>query len=383
MRGKVPKDKAALGGVNTPAARRTVPLVLFASLLLLLSITNNINWGGGHWRSVLQADAKGYYAYLPAVLIHHDLHFGFLEEAEWAGSNPNLDYDYRVNTSGGIVNKYWCGTAAMQAPFFLLAQAAVAATGGKADGYGKPYVMAVCLAAIFYALVGLWATARILEMFDVRPAAQAIVAAVLLFGTHLFYYVIVAPGMSHVYSFALIALFTLAALRYAAGGDRHSILAMGALLGLIILVRPMNAIILLSLPFLAGSWQRLWSGLKELRQHPAITAAAAILAIAIVMTQPLIYFFSTGHWWVDSYPGEHFNWADPHPLDILFSYKKGLFLYTPACLLALVGLPYLYQRSRYAMLAWTGFMALLVYVLSSWWAVTFPGAAIFVTVPLY
>lgn len=340
---------------------------ILASLLLLISITNNINWGGDHWRSVLQADAKGYYAYLPAVFIHHDLHFGFLEEAETKGSNPNLSYDYRVSSPDGTINKYWCGTTVMQAPFFLVAHAVVGATGGKADGYGKPYVIAVCLAAICYALTGLWATAKILGRFDVGPGWQAMVLAVLLFGTHLFYYVIVAPGMSHVYSFALIPLFMLAALRYFTEGGGRSLVVMGALLGLIFLIRPVNVMVVLSLPFLAGSWQHFQSGVVGLWQHRVSAVVAVVLASAITSVQPLIYFLSTGHWWVDSYPGEHFNWADPHVLDILFSYKKGLFLYTPTCLLACVGLAYLAKRSRYSLLAWISFMTVLVYVLSSWW----------------
>ena len=356
-----------MGNLARRRSGRPVPLFLLASFLLLLSITNNINWGGDHWRSVLQADAKGYYAYLPAVFIHQDLHFSFLEDAEKEGSNPNLNYDYRVNSPDGAINKYWSGTAVMQAPFFLVAHAAVLATGGKADGYGKPYVMAICLAAICYALIGLWATARILGRFDVGSGGQAMVLAVLLFGTHLFYYVIVAPGMSHVYSFALIPLFMLAAMRYFAEGGGRSLLIMGALLGLIVLVRPVNGMVLLSLPFLAGSWERFRAGMEGLRQHPASTVAAVALAAAIALVQPLIYYLSTGNWWVDSYPGERFNWGDPHPWDILFSYKKGLFLYTPACLLACVGLPYLAKRSRYSLLTWLGFMAVLVYVLSSWW----------------
>jgi hypothetical protein len=352
---------------GTIVMHRPVVLVLFASLLLLLGITNNINWGGEHWRSVLQADAKGYYAYLPAILVHGDLHFGFIEAAEATGSNPNLHYDYRVNTAGGTINKYWCGTALLQAPFFLSAQLAEKLSGERTDGYGKIHVMAICLAAIFYALVGMWATARVLGSFGVRRSGQAIVLVVLLFGTHLFYYVIVAPGMSHAYSFALVALFLLAALRYWERPRTISLLAMGLLWGVIVLVRPINGIILLSLPFIAGSWSGLRSGLQGLMHRKGTTLVAILLAVMIPMVQPFIHFLSTGNWWVDSYPGEHFNWTDPHPLDILFSYKKGLFVYTPVLLLGCVGLVHLAKRSRFALVAWVGFMSVLVLVLSSWW----------------
>lgn len=346
---------------------RPMRRVLLAAAVLLVAVSNNINWGRDHWRTVLQADAKGYYAYLPAVFIHSDLNFGFLEEAEAHGSNPNLHYDYRVNTPGGAINKYWCGTAVMQAPFFLVASGWAKLTADGSDGYGKPYVVALCMAAIFYALLGAWACARMLGQFGVEPPAQALVIAVLLFGTHLFYYVIVAPGMSHVYSFALVSLFLLSALRFMKGPRPRPLTSMGLLLGLIVLVRPVNGIIVLALPFLAGSRHALQAGLAMVDQHKLAAIRTVLLALGIFLVQPFIHYISTGSWWVDSYPGEHFNWTDPHPVDFLFSYKKGLFLYTPACLLACLGLYHIGKRSIFSLIAWLLFMAVLVYVLSSWW----------------
>ncbi len=126
--------------------------------------------------------------------------------------------------------------------------------GRDADGYGKPYVMAIGLAAIVYALLGLWAvtaTARLPQY------VQVIVVLVLAFGTHLFYYTIVAPGMSHVYSFALVTLFFLAGRRYFILPSARLVLVMGVLLGLIVLVRPVNGLAVLSLLFLAGSGEGL------------------------------------------------------------------------------------------------------------------------------
>ncbi len=142
---------------------------------------------------------------------------------------------------------------------------------------------------------------------------------------------------------------------------------MGLLPGMIVLVRPVNGIILFALPFLAGSWAGLKAGISSAMRHKLAAVGAVLLAAMVFMVQPLIYYTSTGQWWVDSYPGEHFNWADPHPLAILFSYKKGLFVYTPICLLACAGLAYLYRRSHWSLASWSAFMALLTYVLSSWW----------------
>jgi len=50
--------------------------------LILLIVTTNITWGKNDWKGALESDAKGYYAYLPAVFIYYDLNFSFLEEVE-------------------------------------------------------------------------------------------------------------------------------------------------------------------------------------------------------------------------------------------------------------------------------------------------------------
>ncbi len=343
--------------------RWTLPLMA----LLLLAVTNNINWGGTHWRTVLQADAKGYHAYLPALVVHGDPHFGFMGLADSLGSTPALRYEYRTAPTGVPINKYWGGTALMQAPFYMLVHAGLRATGQAATGHGRPYVMAVCLAAIAHALLGLWAIARLLEGWRVPGHLRALTLAALLFGTHLFYYTIVAPGMSHVYSFALFALLLLQGQRHARDGAAWRLPLLGLLLGLLVLVRPVNGIAVLALPVVAGGRLRLLQRMKELRGRSAALIVAIAVALLIPGLQLVYYRAATGQWWVDSYPGEGFNWAAPHPIEILFSYRKGLFVYTPLCLLAFTGLWGLFRRSRLATAAWAGYFLLLTYVLSSWW----------------
>jgi hypothetical protein len=92
-----------------------------------------------------------------------------------------------------------------------------------------------------------------------------------------------------------------------------------------------------------------------------------ILMLLIMSIQVIIYKISTGNFWADSYPGEDFHFTDPHFIDILFSYKKGLFLYTPFYLLCLTGLCFIYKRSKFETVSFAVFFILLTYMLSSWW----------------
>ncbi|MCB0790567.1 MAG: hypothetical protein H6595_14475 [Flavobacteriales bacterium] len=336
--------------------------------VLLLAMSNNINWGGPHWRSVLQVDARGYHAYLPALLLRQDPNLNFFDELEKGkyGGTGQV-YDYRIRVDDRTVNKYFIGTALCESPFFLAAHAWTLLTNGDADGFAKPYVVAVNIAAIFFVLLGLWAIDDLLLCEGIDAGWRSTVVVAMLLGTPLVYYSVVAPGMSHAYSFGLCSLFVRNILRWSDGPLRWRLLVLGALLGLIVLVRPVNALILITVPLFLGSWARVRTFLdRTVRQGPW-TLMAMVLFAGVVGIQALYYHAATGKWWVDTYPGEGFVWSDPHILDMLFSYRKGLFVYSPVLLLATAGLVPMARRSVLRTGAWITVFLGITYVLSSWW----------------
>ncbi len=245
--------------------------------LVLVVCSSNINWGKDHWRTVLQADAKGYYAYLPALFIYHDANLGFFDAIERETYyDPNRFYDYRFGYEGKVVDKYFLGTAVAQLPFFLAAHGYVGNTGRLADGYSKPYVVAVNLAAVAWVLFGLWSLARLLATYGIADGWIAFTVIVFTFGTNLFYYTIVAPGMSHAYSFGLCTAFLLLGRRTITAPSAAKIIGIGALLGLIVLIRPVNGLILLALPILIDHRPK-WQEVKSVITHHWIAGAAAVL----------------------------------------------------------------------------------------------------------
>jgi hypothetical protein len=136
---------------------------------------------------------------------------------------------------------------------------------------------------------------------------------------------------------------------------------------MILLIRPVNGLILLALPFLAGSFENLKNEILSIVKQPIPLIISGLLCFSICFIQLLIYKFSTGSFFVYAYGEEGFNFLSPHFLDILFSYKKGLFLYTPMYLLSFVGLIFLFKQNRFAFYSWSTFFILLTYVFSSWW----------------
>jgi hypothetical protein len=129
-------------------------LVLIVSILIVVS--SNLNWNKDHWKGIIESDAKGYYAYLPAVFIYKDLNFEFFHKIEKEKYyDKNLFYDYRSGAYGKTINKYYCGTALLEMPFFLTAHGLSYLINYDMDGYSKLYQVFINLSGIFYAFLGL------------------------------------------------------------------------------------------------------------------------------------------------------------------------------------------------------------------------------------
>lgn len=348
---------------------RQIPLIgISAIMLIMVMVSSNLNWNKDFWKDIIEADAKGNYAYLPAVFIYHDLNFGFFDRIEKEKYfNETLFYDYRAHCAGRTIDKYYCGTALAQLPFFLIAHVLSPRMGYDADGYSKPYPVMISVAALFYLLLGLIFLNRLLRLFGIEKWNSAIVLAATVFATNIFYYTVGEPGMSHIYSFAFMAMFLYFGKRYFIQPAGRYAVTLAGLLAIIMLIRPVNGVVLLSLPFLAGNRIALKYGVAWFFTKKRSYLLSIPLFLLVLSIQPVIYKISTGQFLVDSYHGETFNFLNPHIIDILFSYKKGLFLYSPILLLAFTGGYVLWAKGRFEFYTLFAFLLILTCLLSSWW----------------
>src|SRR5690606_33787679 len=95
--------------------------------------------------------------------------------------------------------------------------------------------------ALLVLLGGLWAMLRFLHRCF-RPVAAFVAAALLLYGTNLMDQAVEQQLMTHLYSFSLLAMFMLATDRLYRKPVPGRGLAAGAVFGLLVLVRPPNAL---------------------------------------------------------------------------------------------------------------------------------------------
>jgi hypothetical protein len=333
---------------------------VLACVLICTLAASNIRWPHRHINDLLQADARGYYAYLPGMVFFNTLSVDsvFGHEAQHLSELQHV-YDYRHVAPKGTVNKYFAGTAVCEAPFFLVAYGIATATADHSMGYGRPYMLAISVAGLSFLLLGLWCCDALLVRLGIGLWPRVVAIVSMCFGTNLFYYAAIEPGMSHVFSFGLVSLFLLLGLRWIPDGKRS--LTLGLILGLIILIRPINILVLAGLPFIF-----ILGDVRLRFPDRSYLLRFALAATVVVMVQSIIYILQTGSPWVYSYGDQTLDLLRPHLIHFLFSFKKGFLLYTPWAVLAIAGFYAVFRANGRA--GWAGlvFIIGLMYVLSSW-----------------
>jgi hypothetical protein len=334
--------------------------------VLTLWLTFNLHSRTGHltYKSELFGDKAGYYIYLPATFI-----YGFDGGKVPTGLSEKTGKGFYVDSLGKICTKYPVGVALMQSPFFLATHHLIAPLlGDAADGFSMPYHRMVDVAAWAYLMLGLLILARVLGEYFKPPIVWATLLCFLL-GTNLFYYYAVESGMSHVYSFFLVA----ALIRLTQKIHRRGVLSwglgllLGLVCGLLIVTRFTNAMVLSVLLFWdAGTLRELKGRVRLFLRSPG-SLAIPVIPLVLASLQMCYYQYLTGDPFLYSYPNESFDFAHPELLRIWLSPHNGLFPYAPTMVFALVGL----GRMVHQRLAggWYGIVLFLAtsYVFASWW----------------
>lgn len=347
--------------------------LLLTSLMALLLLTRS--W----FSNPIAWDGFGYWLYLPLVFVHHDLGMSdpTIVQGMFDAYAPSTTfYQAHQGATGLWVIRYTPGLAVLHLPGFLVAHLLAGPLGFPADGLSFPYMVAVLGSSLLWLWIGLYSLVRWLQQF-VTGALPFIVVTVMLSGTNLFDQVIEHPLMTHLYTFSLLAILLWRTLElHRSPTPKHALLA-GIALGLLVLVRPTNALAAL-IPALWPLGERTpWAKLKYVFMVHRRSLFFFCLAAALPVLLLLGYWKTfSGEWIYNSYqnPGEGLDLLHPHLSAFVFSYRKGWLLYTPLVIVGLVGLFLLIPRSlrRLRLPLWT-FLIVFLYVVSTWTIWYYPG----------
>ena len=327
-------------------------------------------WDTHNVQAILTWDAMGYYLYLPAHFIYHDLsHLAFI---------PDIMHEYGPSSSfyqasqipgapeGQLVMKYSMGLAVLETPFFWLGHWAAGGLSYPQDGFSTPYQVAIAFGGLLYSLLGLGLLRRVLLRYF-SDLVTTLVLVLLLLGCNFLQYSVIDVAMTHNYLFAGYALLLWLTARWHTRPTLGGAFAIGLTLGLLVLIRP-SEVVAAVLPVLwgVGSVAAARQKLGLLRQRWADVLLLGLGGVLGVLPQGLYWHWATGHWLFYSYGDQHFSFRHPHLLEVLFSFRKGWLVYSPLLALVLLGFGPLWRQHRGVAVPALVFFLLNLWVVSAW-----------------
>jgi len=301
---------------------------------------------------LVHGDGVGYYAYLRAPAIQHNLRF----EEDWRHANlgflesrlnsDNQFHSDQYTSTGYIGNLFTIGPAILWTPFFLLAHVTVLLANWfgaqiPADGFSFPYRALVAFGSAFYGFCGLLLSYLLAQKF-VDPLYAFLAAIGIWAGGSLPVYMYFNPFWSHAHSAFVAALFLWYWDRTRPNRTLRQWLLLGLISGLLVDVYFVNGVFLL-IPLV----ESILGYVEDIRSKDAVAiphrlgknlmylAAFGILILPTLITRKIIF---GGLFRFGAYTVLPWNWHAPFWHSILFSSDHGMLSWTPLLGFALLGL---------------------------------------------
>ncbi len=318
--------------------------------------------------ALISWDSFGYYVYLPAEFIYHDvtkLHFMDEVIAKYQPV-PSFDQGF-VTDNGNYVFKYTMGQAIFYSPFFFIAHIAAPLSGMPQDGFSLIYQLMMTVGAFTYAFLALWILrSLLLHYFSDKTVAWSLLIVTL--GTNYYNYVVYDGLMAHNLLFFLYVLLIWLSRKWHEAYLKKYVVLIGLTIGLMTLIRPTEIISVL-IPLLWGVSFNYDGVMKRIRFYLSKYSWFLLMALAIfigVLPQIIYWKMVSGHFLVYSYQEQGFDFLKPHLINGLFSAKKGWLVYSPVMIGAIAGFYFLLKNKRAFSLAFLSFFLLNTYIVFSW-----------------
>ena len=330
-------------------------LFLFFGSTVFLTLNRHSKSGIQNYHSEIWADKAGYYIYLPSLFIYNF-------QAELLPSDIDLKTGNGFSIKDGkIKTKYTYGVALMQSPFFITCHYFSKYFGYKDDGFSLLYHKSIDITAVIYSFFSF----IFLYLFLIRFLNKKVSIFTLIciyLGSSIFYYSIFDTGMSHIYSFFLFTCFIYLG-PFVSKHNQNKIffLLFGLIIGLIIVVRPIN-IIFLPVFFIFNPHK-----FSDIKNNITNFTLVAVSTLIVIIPQLIYWKYSYGSYFHYSYGDEGFsNFFNPKLLQLWFSTNNGLFIYNPLIVLVLIGLFYFSKVARNKSLLISIYFFIISFIFSAW-----------------
>ncbi|MGE4288829.1 MAG: hypothetical protein AB7E36_09080 [Salinivirgaceae bacterium] len=358
--------------------KRFIKYLLFLLVIfLLISIQHakQTKWRNGGTKTIINSDGIGYYAHLAAIFIY-DMEYEFVKDKIEQGYIPSYAaYYFKKHENGKIYNMTFVGNAIMLLPGFLIASITSFIFNLPIDGYNSIFQVSISINSMIFSLLGLYFVGLFLKRKGFTFQTIILVLTGFYFGSNLYYYSLYEPAMTHQYLFFLISLFFLKLDSYIAQPRKILFVLLSGIYGLIVLIRPANGILIFFIPFFFKNQNSFKNFIKHNLSNLIKSGfIGSLVILGILSIQLIVWKIDTDNWVVYGYGDKGFNFLSPKMLQILFSYKKGLFIYTPITFISLFGFYYMFKQSKYKSYVLFLIFIFVTYILSSWWSWYYGGS---------
>lgn len=340
--------------------------ILMALVLIQVAVLYP-KWEKPGTEASISWDVFGYYLYLPAFLTYDDplgLEFrhNIMETYQPAG-----DFHHAVQAeNGNWVMKYAVGQSLTYLPGFLVADVLAEPFGYPADGFSKPYQLAVSIMSLLIAFLGLFVLRKVLLHFF-SEAVTAATLVIIVMATNYLNYTAIDGAMTHNALFTLYTLILWLTIRWHEQPKASTALWMGLAIGLATIIRPTDLMIVIIPVFWSvTSWASLKNKVLLLWDRKWDVLLLGLGMFVMGMIQLSYWKYASGDWIFYSYGEFGFDWARPHVPNGLYSFQKGWLIYTPVMILAWIGIIPAFSRIKPMYYGLGLFMALTIYVVFAW-----------------
>lgn len=334
-------------------------ILIFFSLIFLLRylIIGQAVYGDGIY----------YYAYTRSLVKDRDLHFeNEFEHRYGPDTNNNIleiePSEFSPDTPTNYVsNKYPIGAGLLWIPAFSIAEI-VANIINRFDsnfpntGYSNIYQISVGLFNISMVVLGFIILYKTLLLFFKKTVSTISILAVSL-GSNIFYYSAIDAINSHPLSFLFGTIYFYVLFR--GNKFKEKFIILGFVSGILALIRTQDII------FIAFTIIYLLFSKYSLKEKLVNLLTSNLVFIAVFTIQMLVWKIIYGSYLALPYisGNEGFDFLKPHFLEVLFSLKIGLFIWTPFYLISVIGLIISYKKIPKIVPL---FIVAQIYLISSW-----------------
>ncbi len=324
------------------------------------------------------ADTVGYFSWIRSAVIDGDINVGN-EFTHYKSEFKPAHFNKLHLDTGYTLNQWAIGSAILWSPFFIIAHilsyiASFLGFSVATDGYSAPYVWAVSIGSSLYGFGAILLTYYLCrEFFKSHICVLAVMTSWL--STTLVFYMYSHPTMAHANDAFCYALFLFVWYKTRNSQRWSAPVFRGITLGLCALVRQVDAIFVF---FVIGEYAiqgiGKWKSTHQVAEVKKAFSAIVIFSLSwwiIYSPQMIVWRIVFGRWVAHPFV----FWAHPfnfHPLhavnflNVLFSTDRGLFVWEPITIPALIGMKFLWKKDHSLTALVTINFVLFLYLVSSY-----------------